>query len=139
MGRGAVVVLNRVHVSCLLVWAWYGDSVWEVALFEVAHASPLTREPHIEEVRQLVRREVLGLFVGSLGWPFAARGSGFDLPGHSCVGSVSHGSFLRGVGVGFDGCPEWGCGGGFEGLGCGVEGVGVVGDAFNVEVTLVFA
>ena len=38
----AVVVLNRVHVTYLLVWAWYGDSVWEVALLEVAHASPLT-------------------------------------------------------------------------------------------------
>lgn len=60
----AIVVLNRVHVTYLLVWAWYGDSVWEVALLEVAHASPLTRE-----VRQLVRSEVLGPFVVVRGGP----------------------------------------------------------------------
>lgn len=34
-------------------------AVWEVALLEVAHASPLTGEPHIEEVRQLVGRALV--------------------------------------------------------------------------------
>lgn len=63
----AVVVLKYVHVAYELVGSWYGDAVWEAALLEVAHASPLTREPHIEEVRQLVRLELPGLFAGSLG------------------------------------------------------------------------
>lgn len=50
----AVVVLNRVHVTCLLVGTRHGDAVWEVALLEVGHASPLTREAQPEEVRQFV-------------------------------------------------------------------------------------
>lgn len=46
---------------------------------------------------------------------------------------------LLGVRVGFDSGPERDLGGGFEGVGLGVEGVGGVGDAFNVEVVGVLA
>lgn len=63
----AVVVLNCVHAPHELVGAWYGDPVWEVALLEVAHASSFTWEVVTKEVRQFVRFEVIGLFVGSLG------------------------------------------------------------------------
>lgn len=135
----AVVVLNRVHAAYELVGAWYGDAVWEVALLEVAHASPLTRESHIEEVRQLVRREVFGLFIVVRGGPVACRCLVLGPSGDVCPCRVSHGSFLRGVRVGFDSCPERDLGGGFECVGCGVEDVGVVGDAFNVEVVGVLA
>lgn len=60
----SVVVLNYVHVAYLLVGTRDGDAVREVPLLEVAHPSPLTGEARTEEVRQLVRLEVLGLFVG---------------------------------------------------------------------------
>lgn len=63
----AVEYYDGVDVPRVLVGTRDGDAVWQVTLLEVAHASPFTREPRIEEVRQLVRLEVLGLFVGSLG------------------------------------------------------------------------
>ena len=89
----AVVVLDRVHVACLPVGAWYGDSVWEASILGVAGVSPLAWEFRIEEVRQFVGREVTGFFVVVCGGPVACWCLVFGPSGDVCSCCGSHASF----------------------------------------------